>query len=288
MGRVRNVSFIVGDVVCRKSYGNDILFKIISIDSKLKTASLKGIDVRLIADAPLEDLEKPINCKACDMQEKYKAEARGCISRIIKQRSMYRETLRKSSNEENFFEIPGKVLHLDGDNEYLKECLRVYNNLEIRAEGVYVPEKNQPEAVNELLKKVKPNILVLTGHDAYIKGKKNFKDLNNYRNSRYFVRATKIARIYVQDKDSLVIFAGACQSHYEELLEAGANFAASPQRVLIHCLDPVFLSEKIAYTSIKKTINIFEAISNTITGIDGLGGIETKGTFRLGLPKSPY
>lgn len=282
------MNFAAGDVVCRRSYGKDILFKIISIDRQSKIAILKGTDVRLIADAPLDDLEKPMNCKAFEMQEKYKVRARGCISKIIKQRSMHRESLRKSGSEENFFDIPGRVLHLDGDHEYLKECLRVYQSLEIRAEGVYVPEKNQAGAVEELLKKVKPDILVLTGHDAYFKGKKNFKDLTNYRNSRHFVRAVKTARKYVPDKDSLIIFAGACQSHYEELLEAGANFAASPQRVLIHCLDPVFLSEKIAYTTINKTINIYEAISNTVTGIDGLGGIETRGTFRLGLPKSPY
>ncbi|PKM79791.1 MAG: sporulation peptidase YabG [Firmicutes bacterium HGW-Firmicutes-13] len=278
----------IGDIVCRRSYGGDILFKIINIDEEKKVAAIKGLDVRLIADAPLQDLEKPVNHKICDMQEKYKMKARGCMSRIIKQRSMYRETLRKSNSGESFFDIPGKVLHLDGDSEYLKECLKAYKNLDIRAEGIYVPEKQQPEAVDELLRKVKPDILVLTGHDAYLKGKKNFKELNNYRNSKYYVRSTIIARKYVPDKDSLVIFAGACQSHYEALLEAGANFAASPQRVLIHCLDPVFLIEKIAYTSIKQTVNIFEAINNTITGIDGLGGIETQGTFRLGLPKSPY
>ena len=38
--------------------------------------------------------------------------------------------------------------------------------------------------------------------------------------------------------DQLVIFAGACQSHFESLIQAGANFASSPSRVNIHALRP--------------------------------------------------
>jgi spore coat assembly protein len=88
--------------------------------------------------------------------------------------------------------------------------------------------------------------------------------------------------------DDLVIFAGACQSHYEALLAAGANFASSPQRVMIHAYDPVFVVEKIAYTSIFDPISIREVITDTITGFSGIGGVETRGKFRLGLPTSPY
>ena len=48
-----------GDVVGRKSYNNDILFvisRIIKINTK-KFAILKGVSIRIEADAPLEDLE---------------------------------------------------------------------------------------------------------------------------------------------------------------------------------------------------------------------------------------
>lgn len=31
----------------------------------------------------------------------------------------------------------------------------------------------------------------------------------------------------------LVIFAGACQSYFEAIISAGANFASSPARILI-------------------------------------------------------
>jgi spore coat assembly protein len=86
----------------------------------------------------------------------------------------------------------------------------------------------------------------------------------------------------------LVIFAGACQSHYEAILAAGANFASSPQRILIHAFDPVFVVEKIAYSNIHEVLSINDIIDNTITGMDGIGGIETRGRLRVGYPKSPY
>ncbi len=49
----------VGDVVCRKSYGSDIMFKVIAVKNEGKEVlvDLKGINFRLIADAPAEDLE---------------------------------------------------------------------------------------------------------------------------------------------------------------------------------------------------------------------------------------
>ena len=278
----------VGDIVSRRSYGGDILFKIIEINRSSQTALLKGIHVRLLADAPLDDLYTPEIKSINEKQEKYRGKARDCVAQIFKCRSMNRKNQGRGGNVENYYEIPGKVLHLDGDQDYLNECMKIYKNLDINAEGIYIPEKRQPDFVERLLRKHRPDILILTGHDAYLKGKKNYQDINNYRNSKYFVHSTFIARKYEPSKDSLVIFAGACQSHYEHLLAAGANFASSPQRVLIHALDPVFIGERVAYTSFRRTINVSEVINNTISGMDGLGGIETKGTFRFGIPKSPY
>lgn len=48
----------VGDIVARKSYGSDILFKIVEIkeNGENKLAVLKGICYRLEADAPETDL----------------------------------------------------------------------------------------------------------------------------------------------------------------------------------------------------------------------------------------
>lgn len=50
----------IGDIVVRKSYGKDIVFKIIafSIDeNNEKVAILKGVAFRILADAPIDDLE---------------------------------------------------------------------------------------------------------------------------------------------------------------------------------------------------------------------------------------
>ena len=45
----------VGNLVTRYKYNHDVVFKILSI--KNETAYLKGVNVRLYADAPLEDLK---------------------------------------------------------------------------------------------------------------------------------------------------------------------------------------------------------------------------------------
>ena len=120
------------------------------------------------------------------------------------------------------------------------------------------------------------------------KNANDFLDVNNYRNSKYFIDAVKVLREYNSSYDELVIFAGACQSCYEAILDAGANYASSPSRVLIHCLDPVFICEKVAYTRIDKVVSITDVIENTITGIKGIGGLQTRGKYREGYPKSPY
>lgn len=284
------MAYTVGDIVGRKSYGMDILFKITYIDKKTGKAMLKGLDMRLLADADLDDLIHPQPKEVQEYRSRSNSAQKECIKKIYRRRTMEREHLRGRSGmaPEQFFEMPGKILHLDGDADYLEECLKVYRSLDLTAQGVFIPEHDQPDAIWNLLNEHHPDILVLTGHDAYLKHKKNFQDLHSYRNSRFFVEATLKARQYEPGKDDLVIFAGACQSHYEALLDAGANFASSPQRVLIHALDPVFIMEKVAFTPIIETVNIYEVIRHTITGLDGVGGMETRGKFRLGLPKSPY
>lgn len=284
------MSLNVGDIVGRKSYGMDILFKIIEINKKTKTAVLKGVDMRLLADASLSDLATPQPMEVQTYRSRSDQVQKECMRKIYRRRTLEREQLRGKSGRapEDFFDLPGKVLHLDGDEDYLGECLKAYRLLELEPIGFFIPEKEQPEKIWSLLHEYRPDILVLTGHDAYVKNKKDFQAIANYRNSRFFVEATRKARQYEPSRDDLVIFAGACQSHYEAILAAGANFASSPQRVLIHALDPVFVMEKVAFTSINESVNIYEVIRHTITGLDGVGGIETRGKFRLGLPKSPY
>ncbi|MCL6637864.1 MAG: sporulation peptidase YabG, partial [Alicyclobacillus sp.] len=46
-----------GDLVTRKSYGHDLCFVVVDIDEQAAVAILKGLDVRLMADAPFDDLQ---------------------------------------------------------------------------------------------------------------------------------------------------------------------------------------------------------------------------------------
>ena len=292
--------FAVGDIVGRKSHGSDILFKITELVGALEggEAILRGLDVRLYADAPLNDLEKKSTAEINKYRQEYIKKNSECLRRIFERRieEQTRFFLRGTNSLKNgmrgeevaYFELPGKVLHLDGDKEYLDLCKTTYLQLNMSVNGFEVAEEKQPAVVLNYLKEYKPDILVLTGHDGLHKEIKDFKDVNNYRNSQYFVEAVRKAREYEPGRDNLIIFAGACQSHYEALIAAGANFASSPQRVLIHAFDPVFIAEKLAYSSIFETLSVENIINNTITGLDGVGGIETRGCLRLGYPKSPY
>ncbi|WP_027717148.1 sporulation peptidase YabG [Desulfovirgula thermocuniculi] len=284
----------VGDIVGRISYGCDLFFKVVEIFRDAggeAVARLKGLDVRLTATAPLHDLKKFEPAEVATFWHSFMTKNHEHLRRIFQRREEDRRrimTRAASALDLGSFDVPGSVLHLDGDGDYLELCLTTYRQLGIPAHGYQVDEERQPEVVVDLLKKHRPDILVLTGHDGVEKGTRNFADIRNYHSSLYFVQAVKKAREYEKSLDDLVIFAGACQSHYEALLEAGANFASSPQRVLIHAFDPVFVVEKIAYTSVYDYISVKDIVAGTITGFPGIGGVETRGKYRLGMPKSPY
>src|SRR5690606_10769894 len=128
-------------------------------------------------------------------------------------------------------------------------------------------------AVGPLIERIQPDIIVITGHDSYSKNKGEKKDLRAYRNSKYFVETVREARRVNPHLDQLVIFAGACQSHFESMIRAGANFASSPYRINIHALDPVYIAAKIAYTPFMESVNVSDAVRNTLTGEKGMGGI---------------
>ncbi|NAP00646.1 sporulation peptidase YabG, partial [Halomonas sp. MG34] len=109
-------------------------------------------------------------------------------------------------------------------------------------------------------------------------------DLRAYSHSQYFVETVREARRSTSNLDQLVIFAGACQSHFESLIRAGANFASSPRRVNIHALDPVYIAARIAYTPFMEKVSVWEALRNTLSGEKGMGGVETRGLLRTGMP----
>ncbi|MEW6541673.1 MAG: sporulation peptidase YabG [Bacillota bacterium] len=280
-----------GDIVGRRSYGLDLYFKVVEIytlDGR-DYAHLRGVDMRLFADAPVLDLEKISADKVAEYWRKMLTLGNECVNRCFQRRDPeHQGDFTNRGDKVATFDVPGKVLHLDGDQDYLELCSTTYRQLKVPFKGYFVRESRQPEEVAGLLREYRPDILVLTGHDAFKKGSKDFRDMDNYRNSRYFVEAVKVARDYEQSRDDLVVFAGACQSFYEAILEAGANFASAPERVLIHAFDPVFVVEKVAYTPVNKAIVLKEVIEATITRYPGIGGLDTQGKYRMGAPKSAY
>ncbi|KZL90052.1 sporulation peptidase YabG [Clostridium magnum] len=284
----------IGDIVVRKSYGKDITFKIIDIRNTDDGCIyvLKGINLRIVADSLEEDLETVSQDTLTENEKLFNRQVNNSIRNILINRGEFRRGYRleklPAKKNELTFGRPGKILHIDGDPEYLDVCLKVYKQLALDVFGKFIQERNHPREVLELVKQVKPDIVVITGHDSITKGTRDFTNLDNYKNSRYYVETVAALRNYKSNYDDLVIFAGACQSCYEAILDAGANFASSPNRILIHCLDPVFLCEKIAYSNIGKIVSIQEALENSITGTKGIGGLQTRGQYREGFPKSPY
>lgn len=277
-----------GDLVVRKSYGGDVIFKI--QDTSYRTAMLRGVEYRLLADAALSDLapapEIRIAEQEAEMARRY-TEARSVMTREQEAPRKLVRSGKQIRDGQSYFEVPGKVLHLDGDPNYLRKSMGLYGELRVPAEGIYVPESNMADALVRLLPQVRPDIVVITGHDGILKDRKdgNIQSLESYKNSQNFVNAVRAARQYERNRDSMVIIAGACQSHFEALLQAGANYASSPGRVLIHALDPLYIAAKVSFTSIRDTVQIMEILQHTMSGLEGLGGIETLGCYRIGLPR---
>ncbi len=261
------MDFEIGDLVTRKSHNNDIVFQIVNIDDDIYF--LRGQNVRLIADSPKDDLVH-FDSKKEDSEEK------DFLERIKPESTLDRN---------DYFYLPGKVLHIDADEEYLKRCLKYYEDMNIWAIGICEKESIVPNRIRDLLEEYNPNILVITGHDAYYKKSGNINDINAYKNSKNFISSIKEARKYEKSHEKLIIVAGACQSDYEELIKAGANFASSPKRINIHALDPAIVASKVSLSEITKDIDLKGILETTKYGKDGIGGIITKGTMYVGYPR---
>ena len=255
--------FNIGDYVTRNSYQNDVVFKIVDIDNGI--AILEGVNIRLSADSKLDDLRKEKDVKNDDI------EALDRFGNL-------------NLNRDEYFYLPGKILHIDSDKDYLKRCMNFYKKINVKAKGIRLKESAIKDKLIDLLNEFKPDILVITGHDAYYKKMGNEEDNNNYKNTINFINAIREARKY-SNQESLIIIAGACQSNYEELIKAGANFASSPKRINIHALDPAIVASSIALSDRNKTIDLLKILDKTKYGKDGMGGIITNGTMYVGYPR---
>ncbi|ADU28335.1 sporulation peptidase YabG [Evansella cellulosilytica] len=277
----------VGHIVGRASYNCDILFRVVNIDGDL--VELHGEDMRIVADAPVSDLVAITEKDRKKRAKKLRQKEENCYQLFRQDRKLTRERNEYEitsgyTKRNTYFELPGKVLHLDGDSLYLKKCTQVYDRLGVPVYGVHLEEKEMPLQVKSLIEMIRPDILVITGHDAYSKSKGDEHEMKAYRNSRHFVDTVKEARKIVPYMDHLVIFAGACQSNFQSLLKAGANFASSPDRINIHALDPVYVVSKVSLTPFMERVGVWDVLKASLTGKQGLGGVETNGALRRGMP----
>jgi len=251
--------FNIGEYVTRKTYNNDIVFKIIDIKDDIYY--LKGAFVRLYADSPRDDLV----LYSGDMDN-----------------DNFKPTIEEYRNldRNEYFYLPGKILHIDGDKDYLDRCMSFYKKNKIMAYGLFFREEEMASQINNLLKKYNPDILVLTGHDSFSRNKRD-----KYKNTSNFVLAVEEARKHEKSHEKLFIVAGACQSNYEDLIKAGANFASSPKRINIHALDPAIIATYLAKTKRSEEIDLLALLSKTRNGKDGMGGLICNGTMFVGYPR---
>ena len=261
-----------GDIVGRKSYGKDIYFKVSKIIEKTSTneevAILNGLIERIEADSLVSDLEIIPRREVMKRLKSLDAKLKKRIFIASENRSF----------EKN---VTGKILHLDGDRKYSEKSYNYYKKVGLNAVVRNIPEYKQPIVITRFLEIYNPDILVITGHDGMLKKGKRYYDIYNYRNSRYFIETVKKAREF--DKNTgknLVIFAGACQSYFEALISAGANFASSPARILIDFLDPLLVAEKIATTEKYKFVTIDDIAYELRDGKNGVSGIGANGKLK--------
>ena len=270
------------DIVGRKSYGKDIIFKvskIIFVNGK-EIAILNGLIERIEADSEVSDLEKI-------EKQKVKEILNILNDKIDKRIIKTKEEINGSKNKVGLLTrnnvtkekiVSGKILHLDGDRKYSEKSYRYYKKVGLNAIVKNIDEYRQPQVVYRLLEYYNPDILVITGHDGMIKKGTKYNDIYNYKNSKYFIQTVQEARRFEKDYNkNLVIFAGACQSYYEAIISAGANFASSPARILIDFLDPLIVAQKVALTEKYKFITIDDLAYELRDGKDGISGVGANG-----------
>src|SRR3954449_7462980 len=111
----------INDIVGRISYGSDILFRVIDIRewNGRKQAILYGEEFRLVADAPFEDLVQ-IHEEERNHVHRVTKELQDQSIRLFTQDLELQQQKNgyESSNgyrySGDYFQLPGKVLHVDG------------------------------------------------------------------------------------------------------------------------------------------------------------------------------
>lgn len=252
----------VGNLVVLKNDESSIIYKIIKIEGN--EVYLKGYTHRVKLIVLIDEIK---------LAEENK------ITNEDKVASRYQKHANQSSRQKTVRRpIFGRILHIDGDKEYLDSCLDLYKEVGVHADGIYISEDKIKDKIEELIEYLTPDIVVITGHDIY--NQKGIKELKNYENTTNFMEAVrKIRKHYLADE--VCVIAGACGSNYEALIASGANFASSPKRINIHTYDPAVIAIRVASTSINKVIDFESCLKLIENGRDAVGGIETKGKMKI-------
>lgn len=139
-------NFKIGDIVARKSYNFDVLFRITNIIND--SAELVGITVRIVADAPVYDL-KHIDDEEKDRRIKnIELSRQSRMSRCyngMKKKLYPRDELRvyDSPNyfeREKIYKKPGIILHIDGDAHLSNK--EKYSNTNTSEQVIFNHNKN--------------------------------------------------------------------------------------------------------------------------------------------------
>lgn len=234
------------------------------VDIKEEKATIKGMTHRTILDVPVE-LLRIANY----------SEVNAAIEKINQQIRMFTKGT-SVRNKHNL--IYGTILHIDGDKEYLDSCMKLYKEMNIFANGIFLKEEDIKNQIEELILKLTPDIIVITGHDVY--NGKGIKDLKNYQNTSHYIEAVREVRKHF-NAEAITVIVGACGSHFEALIASGANFSSSPKRINIHTYDPAIIAIKVATTSINQNVDFEQTIKFIENKKDAFGGIETKGKMKI-------
>ena len=130
------MDFKIGDYVTRNSYNNDIIFRITDINGEL--CELMGFSVRLVADSNISDLVK------CDVKREVDEEEE-LIERVKSE---------KLDDRSDYFYLPGKILHIDGDNDYLFLSLGYEDGMKVYVDG----KETKPDLLLDAIIGLKLNI----------------------------------------------------------------------------------------------------------------------------------
>ena len=146
-----------GDIVARKSHNKDVVF-VVDLIIENKIAILTGITTRLKADSPIEDLEIVDKKEVINIYKSIDEK----IDKTLCNKGIIKNNFLKRSDKIIY---TGRILHLDGDRKYSEKSNMYYKKMGLKAVVRNIPENRQPNIVNPLIERYKPEIVVVTGPD---------------------------------------------------------------------------------------------------------------------------